>query len=156
MAEASQRDLRWMDLALEQAQLAFERGEVPIGAVLVKDDELLAAAYNLRETQHDPTAHAEIVALRRAAQKLQSWRLVSTQLYVTCEPCPMCAGALVNARVSRVIYGCDDPKAGACSSLYRICDDPRLNHRLQVVGGVRAEQAAALLKKFFESRRAIV
>jgi len=153
---AAELDLQYMDLALEQARAAAAAGEVPIGAIIVRAGQILAAAHNLRETENDPTAHAEIVALRAAARSLGSWRLTDAEIYVTCEPCPMCAGALVNARIKRVIYGCDDPKAGACRSLFTLCSDPRLNHRLELTPGVRATQAAELLKIFFETRRAIV
>jgi len=151
-----EEDRHYMGLALEMAQQALEVGEVPIGAVVVLNNHVLASSHNLRETQNDPTAHAEIVAMREAASKLCTWRLTGCRVYVTCEPCPMCAGALVNARVDEVIYGCADPKAGACESLYRICTDERLNHRPQVRSGVRSAEAAGLLKKFFESKRALV
>lgn len=144
---------RFMRLALAEAQRAAQAGEVPVGAVIVVRGEVVATAHNERETRFDPTAHAEIVALRRAATALGSWRLVDAELYVTMEPCPMCAGALVNARVRRVVYGCDDPKAGAVRTLYRILDDPRLNHRVDVVPGVLATEGAALLKGFFSRLR---
>ena len=142
-----------MRKALEAAGLARDRGEVPVGAVVVKDNQILAVAFNEREAAHDPTAHAEILALRAAAKALQSWRLCDADLYVTLEPCPMCAGALVNARVRRVIYGCDDPKAGAARSLYRLLEDVRLNHRVEVVPGVLAQDCAGMLKAFFANLR---
>jgi tRNA(adenine34) deaminase len=144
---------RIMRLALEAAERAALAGEVPVGAVIVVRNEIVATAHNERETRFDPTAHAEIVALRRAAAALGSWRLTDAELYVTMEPCPMCAGALVNARVRRVVYGCDDPKAGAVRTLYRILDDARLNHRVEVVPGVLAAEGAALLKRFFSRLR---
>ena len=124
-----------------------------VGAVVVKQGQVVAVAHNERETGHDPTAHAEIVALRRAARALGSWRLIDAELYVTMEPCPMCAGALVNARIARVHYGCHDPKAGAVRTLYQILDDARLNHRVDVNPGLLAEESAALLKSFFARLR---
>jgi tRNA(adenine34) deaminase len=126
---------------------------VPVGAIVVGGERVVAVAHNERETLNDPTAHAEIVALRRAAAALGGWRLVGADLYVTMEPCPMCAGALVNARLRRVVYGCDDPKAGAVRTLYRLLDDPRLNHRVEVVAGVLAAESAALLRSFFSRLR---
>jgi tRNA(adenine34) deaminase len=144
---------RIMRLALEAAERAALAGEVPVGAVIVVRNEIVATAHNERETRFDPTAHAEIVALRRAAAALGSWRLTDAELYVTMEPCPMCAGALVNARLRRVVYGCDDPKAGAVRTLYRLLDDPRLNHRVEVVPGVLATESAALLRSFFSRLR---
>ncbi len=142
-----------MRRALEIAGEAALRGEVPVGALVVVRGEVVAVAHNERETLNDPTAHAEIVALRRAAAALGSWRLVDAELFVTMEPCPMCAGALVNARLRRVVYGCDDPKAGAVRTLYRLLDDPRLNHRVEVVPGVLAAESAALLRSFFSRLR---
>jgi tRNA(adenine34) deaminase len=128
-------------------------GEVPVGAVVVVRGEVVAIAHNQRETKNDPTAHAEIVALRTAAAALDSWRLVDADLYVSMEPCPMCAGAIVNARVRRLIYGCDDPKAGAVRTLYRLLDDPRLNHRVEIMAGVLADESSSLLKSFFSRLR---
>jgi tRNA(adenine34) deaminase len=147
------RDESWMRLALEEAALAPGHGDVPVGAVLVQGERVLARAHNERERTGDPTAHAEVLALRRASEVLGTWRLEGTELFVTVEPCPMCAGAAVAARVARVVYGCPDPKAGACHSLYSICSDPRLNHRAEVVGGVLSEEAASLLAEFFAARR---
>ncbi|MCB9554572.1 MAG: nucleoside deaminase [Deltaproteobacteria bacterium] len=147
-------DRQYIDQALELAGQAAAAGEVPVGAVVVKDQTVIGRGYNLRERDCDPTAHAEIVAMRQAAQALGHWRLSDCRLYVTLEPCPMCAGALVNARVSALIYGCADPKAGAVRSLYTLCDDPRLNHRLAITRGVEAERCAALLADFFEQLRA--
>ena len=135
-----------MRAALAAAEQASASGEVPVGAVIVVRGEIIAVAHNQRETLNDPTAHAEIVALRAAAARLASWRLVDAELYVTMEPCPMCAGAIVNARVRRLIYGCDDPKAGAVRTLFQLLDDQRLNHRVEVVPGVLANESAALLK----------
>ena len=142
-----------MRRALAAAEQAALIGEVPVGAVVVAGDQVVAVAHNERETLNDPTAHAEIVALRRAAAALGGWRLVGADLYVTMEPCPMCAGALVNARLRRVVYGCDDPKAGAVRTLYRLLDDPRLNHRVEVIPGVLATESAGLLKAFFSRLR---
>jgi tRNA(adenine34) deaminase len=146
-------DAGWMDMALEEAQAAAEEGDVPVGAVVVRAGQLLARAHNRREALGDPTAHAEILALSAAARVLGGWRLAGTTVYVTLEPCPMCAGALVLARVERLVFGAADPKSGAVVSLYRLGDDARLNHRLQIAGGVRAAEASALLKQFFQVRR---
>jgi len=148
-----ERDARFMRRALAAAEEAVGRGEVPVGAVVVLADEVVAVAHNERETANDPTAHAEILALRRAAAALGSWRLCDAELFVTMEPCPMCAGALVNARIKRLYFGCDDPKAGAVRTLYSLVDDPRLNHRVEVVPGVLAPDAAALLRAFFSNLR---
>jgi tRNA(adenine34) deaminase len=143
-----------MALALQLAEQAARRGEVPVGAVLVSSaGRLLGWAHNLRESLQDPTAHAEILALRQAAATSGSWRLPGSTLYVTLEPCPMCAGALVNARVGRLVYGCPDPKAGAAGTLYELPTDPRLNHRLTVQAGVGADEARRLLQDFFARRR---
>ncbi|HXI55387.1 MAG TPA: tRNA adenosine(34) deaminase TadA [Polyangia bacterium] len=138
-----------MRRALGAAEEAAGRGEVPVGAVVVLDNQIVSVAHNERETGSDPTAHAEILALRRAAAGLGSWRLCNADLYVTMEPCPMCAGALVNARIRRLYFGCDDPKAGAVRTLYQLLDDRRLNHRVEVVPGVLAAEGAALLRSFF-------
>jgi len=150
---ALDRAEEYMRLALAAAEQAAARGEVPVGAVVVVGGEVVAVAHNQRETDNDPTAHAEIVALRAAAARLASWRLVDAELYVTMEPCPMCAGAIVNARVRRVVYGCDDPKAGAVRTLFQLLDDPRLNHRVEVVPGVLGAESAALLRSFFSRLR---
>ena len=143
-----------MRLALQAAEEAAGRGEVPVGAVAVVDGAVVAVAGNQRETRQDPTAHAEIVVLRAAAAALGTWRLSSMTLYVTLEPCPMCAGALVAARVGRLVFGAPDPKAGACGSLYNLCADPRLNHELPVAAGVLREECSAQLSDWFASRRA--
>ena len=142
-----------MAAALEEAQLAGAAGDVPVGAIVVRDGRVVARAHNEREHRADPTAHAEVLALQHAASVLRSWRLDGATVYVTLEPCPMCAGALVAARVHRLVFGTSDPKAGACGSLYNLCADPRLNHEVLVSPGVLAEQAAALLAEFFDRRR---
>jgi tRNA(adenine34) deaminase len=147
-----------MGEALELAREAGERGEIPVGAVVVDfsqdaDGVMVGRGFNLRERDWDPSAHAEIVAMREAGRAMGSWRLLGCTLYVTLEPCPMCAGAMVNARLPRVVYGCGDPKAGAVDTLYQLCTDGRLNHRLEVVRGVRGEEAAGLLRGFFAGRR---
>ncbi|HEU0024784.1 MAG TPA: tRNA adenosine(34) deaminase TadA [Thermoleophilaceae bacterium] len=147
------RDEYYMRLALREAERALDHDDVPIGAVIVHDGEVIAAARNERELRRDPTAHAEILALREAAARLDSWRLLDTVLYVTLEPCAMCAGAIVLARVPRVVYGTDDPKAGAAGSVLDVLGEPRLNHRPAVARGLLAEEAAALLRAFFASRR---
>ncbi len=148
-------DERWMALALAQAREALAHDDVPIGAVVVRagDDEPLAVGRNERELLGDPTAHAEILALRGAAAALGSWRVLECTLYVTLEPCAMCAGAIVLARVPRVVYGCTDPKAGAAGSVLDVLAEPRLNHRPQVTGGVLAGECADLLRAFFAARR---
>ena len=143
------------EMAMQEAQLAYDEGEVPIGAVIVHVERgVVARAHNQREQLQDPTAHAEMIALTQAAAFLRSWRLEDCVLYVTLEPCPMCAGAIVQARLPLVVYGCTDPKAGACHTLYRITEDERLNHRCRVIAGVLADQAAGLLRRFFLDRRA--
>lgn len=142
-----------MDEALAEARAAAAEGEVPVGCVLVRDDRVVARGRNRRERWQDPTAHAEMIALRAAAGALGTFRLAGVTAYVTLEPCPMCAGALVNARVDRVVYGATDPKAGAMETLYSIGSDPRLNHRFEVLGGVRAEPSGELLTRFFQSIR---
>jgi len=142
-----------MGVALAEAEAAAARGEVPIGAVLVLDGMVIARAHNAPITLRDPTAHAEVLALRAAARETGNYRLERTIVYTTVEPCLMCCGALVHARVARLVYGAADPKAGAAASLYRILDDGRLNHRVEVTAGVRAEECAALLTEFFRARR---
>ena len=143
----------WMQQALEQARLAVEHDDVPVGAVVVRDGEMVAAAHNRREVDADPTAHAELLAVRAAAAALGSWRLDGCSLYVTLEPCAMCAGALVLARLPQLVFGATDPKAGAVGSLFDIARDPRLNHRVEVTGGVLADECGALLRTFFRARR---
>src|SRR5919108_4487056 len=147
------REEYFMRLALREAERAIEHDDVPIGAVIVSGGEVLAAARNERELRGDPTAHAELLALREASAKLGNWRLLETVLYVTLEPCAMCAGAIVLARVPRVVYGAADPKAGAAGSLLDILAEPRLNHRPAVAGGLLAEESAELLRSFFAPRR---
>jgi tRNA(adenine34) deaminase len=149
----TERETAFMRRALAAAEEAAGRGEVPVGAVVVLGDDVIAVAHNERETGSDPTAHAEIVALRRAAAALGSWRLTDADLYVTMEPCPMCAGALVNARIRRLYFGCDDPKAGAVRTLFTLLDDKRLNHRVEVVPGLLAAEGSALLRGFFSRLR---
>ena len=144
---------RWMRAALQLARQAFDEGEVPIGAVIVHNERIIGEGYNQRETLNDPTAHAEMIAITQAAQALASWRLENCLLYVTLEPCPMCAGAMVLARVPLVVYGAADPKAGACHSLYQITSDARLNHRCQVVAGVLGERCGEVLSRFFAEKR---
>jgi len=143
-----------MGQALDEGATAVLHGDVPVGAVILRDGEVIAQRHNERELTGDPTAHAEILALRDAADVVGSWRLEGTTLVVTVEPCPMCAGALVAARVDQVVFGAADPKAGACGSLYNLCADPRLNHEVAVTAGVRADEAAALITGFFEELRA--
>lgn len=146
-------DVLWMEKALELARQASEKGEVPVGAVLVKDDTCIAAAHNLRELSGNPIAHAEMLVIQEAAQKVGNWRLTGTTLYVTLEPCPMCAGAIVLARIPKVVYAADDPKAGAAGTLYNILQDERLNHQVELVSGICAEESSTLLKSFFKNRR---
>jgi tRNA(adenine34) deaminase len=146
-------DESFMEEALREARRAGAEGEVPVGAVVVREGRVLGRAHNQRERLRDPTAHAEMIAITQAAEALGSWRLEGCTMVVTLEPCPMCAGALVNARISRLVYGADDPKAGACGSLMDLANDRRLNHRLPVTRGVRAEECGALLKEFFRAKR---
>jgi tRNA(adenine34) deaminase len=147
------RDEYFMRLALREAERAVEHDDVPIGAVIVREGEVIAAARNERELRGDPTAHAEVLALREASARLGTWRLLDTALYVTLEPCAMCAGAIVLGRVPRVVYAADDPKAGAAGSVLDVLAEPRLNHRPAVARGLLAEEAADLLRAFFASRR---
>ncbi|MBX3426320.1 MAG: tRNA adenosine(34) deaminase TadA [Pirellulales bacterium] len=146
-------DELYMQLALAEAQAAAYEDETPVGAVVVHEGRVIAAAHNQREQLHDPTAHAEMIAITQAAESLASWRLSGCTLFVTLEPCPMCAGAIVQARVPRVVYGADDPKAGAARSLFQILEDPRLNHRCEVVPGVLAEPCGEILREFFRRKR---
>jgi tRNA(adenine34) deaminase len=145
-----------MQEAIAEADAALAVEEVPVGCVIlhVPTDRVIARGHNRRESHGDPTAHAEILALRDAAAALGTWRLNECAMAVTLEPCPMCAGAIVNARLGRLVYGCDDPKAGAIRTLFKICDDPRLNHRVQISAGVMAEKCAQLLRDFFKAQRA--
>jgi tRNA(adenine34) deaminase len=148
-----QDDIRFMRLALEEARLAFDEGEVPVGAVLVKGGNIIAGAHNNRESSNDPTGHAEIIALKQGAGGCDRWRLTDATLYVTKEPCIMCAGAMVNARLGRLVYGCRDEKGGAVDSLYNLLSDKRLNHQVEIISDVLAEECAEILKRFFQERR---
>ena len=150
---ATEKDSQYMQIALEEATRAFAKEEVPVGAVLVQGERILARAHNLRETRGDATAHAEILAIREACKQVGGWRLEDSTLYVTLEPCPMCAGAILQARVERLVYGADDPKAGVVKSLYSMLEDERFNHRVQVTGGVLEQECSAILKDFFHRRR---
>lgn len=146
-------DNYWMGKALHLARKAEAQGEVPIGALIVKDERIIGRGFNQRECRNDPSAHAEMIAIRQASRKLHAWRLVGTTLYVTLEPCPMCMGAILLARVERVVFGCLDPKAGAAGSLYNLGEDPRFNHRVELAGGVRKEECSEILSSFFRQLR---
>ena len=150
----SVHDAAFMQVALEQAAESAKAGEIPVGAVVVVSGEIVATGQNRSIRDADPSAHAEVVALRAAGSTLSNYRLTDATLYVTLEPCAMCAGLIVNARLGRVVYGADDPKAGACRSLFEIADDPRLNHRAEIVAGVRRDESASLLRSFFRGLRA--
>jgi len=147
------KDEYFMRLALREAERAAQHGDVPIGAVVALDGEVIAAAGNERELRKSPVAHAEIIAIEQAAAYMKSWRLLNTVLYVTLEPCPMCAGAIVQARIPHLVYGATDEKAGAAGTLYNVCQDARLNHCLDITTGVLADESAALLRQFFQARR---
>lgn len=151
--DISYSDIDFMRVALEEAAVAFSEEEVPVGAVLVLDNGVIVRAHNRREGLNDPTAHAEVLALREGARLAESWRLNGATLYVTKEPCVMCAGTMINARLGKLVYGCRDTKGGAVDSLYNLLTDKRLNHQVKVVAGVLEEECAALLKSFFEKRR---
>jgi len=153
MSAAPDLDLVYMREALRLAHHAAARGDVPVGAIVVHAGTIIGAGFNTREAAADPSGHAEVVALREACRNQRRWRVDGATLYVTLEPCPMCAGALVNARVARLVYGAADPKAGAARSLFSLCDDPRLNHRMQVHAGVLADECGALLSGFFRAAR---
>ena len=146
-------DETFMDMALREAAAARDADEVPIGCCIVHDGRVIARAHNQRETLHDPTAHAEMIAITQAAEALGDWRLLETTLYVTLEPCPMCAGAIVLARIPRVVFGVRDPKAGAVRTLYQLLEDDRLNHRVVVAEGVRAAECGGVLREFFKGKR---
>ena len=146
-------DLDAMAIALDEARAALVHGDVPVGAVIIRNGEVVARRHNEREKTNDPTAHAEVLALRDAAAAAGSWRLEGATLVVTLEPCPMCAGALLNARVATLVFGASDPKAGACGSLYNVCADARLNHEVEVRPGILADECAALLTEFFAAKR---
>lgn len=143
----------FMRMALAEAEAAYAEDEVPIGAVIVRDDRIIASAHNQREQLRDPTAHAEMIAITQAAEQMESWRLEGCTLYVTLEPCPMCAGAILQARIPVVVYGAPDPKGGAVHTLYQLLADPRLNHRPQTVSGVLMEPCGAILTRFFQAQR---
>ena len=149
----SDYDEYWMRKALQLATHAESLGEAPVGAVLVKDNQLVAEGWNQPISSNDPSAHAEMVVLRKAGQRLENYRLVDTVLYVTLEPCVMCAGALIHARVKRVVYGASDPKAGADESVFKILRDDRFNHRIEVTGGILAEECGQVLSRFFQAKR---
>lgn len=142
-----------MSEALAEARIAFEKKEVPIGAVAVAGEEIVGRAHNVRESTHNPLGHAELMLIEGLAKSLRSWRLDELTIYVTCEPCLMCAGAMLQARIKRVVYGCSDPKAGAMGSLYDVSNDPRLNHRIEVEGGVMSDECGAILSDFFRRLR---
>ncbi len=152
-AMKTDQDQNFMQAALEEAQKAFEEDEVPVGAVVVAGDRVVGRGRNHKEATNDPTAHAEMAAIRQAAEQLARWRLTDCTLYVTLEPCPMCLGAMLSARIARLVFGCADPKAGAAGTLYNLADDSRLNHKIVVEAGVLERQAAELLKTFFKNRR---
>lgn len=147
------QDLEFMQEALALAKIAAELGEVPVGAVLVHEGKIVGKGYNRREIDSDPLAHAEMIAIKQASLSLARWRLAGCTMYVTLEPCPMCAGALVNARVEKLIYAAKDPKSGAVNSLMSLCSDPRLNHRVQIESGVLSEESSSILKAFFQKLR---
>ena len=153
MSFMTENDLTYMQMALEEAKLAPARGDVPIAAVLVLDHEVLAQVHNFREQWQDPTAHAEIVAIREAAARLGTWRLTGSTLYVTVEPCSMCAGAIIQSRISRLVFATRDPKAGACGSVFNLPEEPRLNHRVQVLGGLLEKESQELIQGFFRRLR---
>ncbi len=155
MSAGAYQNERFMRAAIREAIAAFDTGEVPVGAVVVQGEQIIGRGYNQRETLSDPTAHAEMIALTSAAAAIESWRLDDCTLYVTLEPCAMCAGAMVLARLTRLVYGATDPKAGACVSLYSIPADERLNHIVEMDGGVLADECAALLQSFFAEQRAM-
>lgn len=148
-----ERDIPFMREALAEAKRASANGEVPVGAIVVREEEIVGRGANCMIGSHDPSAHAEIVAMRDASRRLANYRLTGCTLYVTMEPCPMCAGAAVLARLERLVYGCDDPKAGAVRTLYRLADDQRLNHRMEIERGVLAEECAARVREFFKQKR---
>lgn len=150
---SSEIDMKYMRRALELAKQAADLGEVPVGALIVKEDQVISEAYNLRETTHKSTAHAEVLAIEKACEKLGAWRLEGCTLYVTLEPCLMCAGALVQSRVKRVVFGAHDPKGGAVLSLYKCLSDSRLNHQVQVEAGILNQECGAILSEFFKARR---
>ncbi|MBW2689567.1 MAG: tRNA adenosine(34) deaminase TadA [Deltaproteobacteria bacterium] len=154
MNQSTNQDVLYMQAALDEAKVAKALGEVPIGAVIVLDDEIIGRGHNLRETSNDPTTHAEMVAIRQAAEKIGHWRLLDTSLYVTLEPCVMCMGAIILARIPRLIYACRDPRAGAVGSIYDFAQDERFNHKVEVAEGVLGTECSQLLSGFFKELRA--
>ncbi len=146
-------DYYFMEKALMQARVAYKNGEVPVGAVVVKDGKIISRGHNRRETDKDPTAHAELIAMKNASKKLSSWRLSGCTLYVTLEPCPMCSGLIVNSRIDRVVFGAYDQKAGCCTTLYHLCNDVRFNHRAEILGGVMEDDCGKILSDFFREKR---
>ena len=153
MTNQLDQDRKFMEIALQEAQKAFSIGEVPVGAVLVQEETIITRGHNQRERRQDPTAHAELIVIQEAAEKLRSWRLIDTTLYVTLEPCLMCAGAMLQARIPRLVLGTRDPKAGACGSLYTVHKDSRLNHQIDIVHGIKEEACRNILKDFFQQLR---
>ena len=153
MTNQLDQDRKFMEIALQEAQKAFSIGEVPVGAVLVQGETIITRGHNQREQRQDPTAHAELIVIQGAAEKLRSWRLIDTTLYVTLEPCLMCAGAMLQARIPRLVLGTRDPKAGACGSLYTVHKDSRLNHQIDIVCGIKEEVCRNILKDFFQQLR---
>ena len=153
MKDLAPQDEDFMALAFAEAQKAFKLGEVPVGCVIVLKNRVIARAHNLRETKNDPTAHAEILAIKKAAQRMGGWRLLDTTIYVTVEPCAMCAGAIYQARIERLVFGVDDPKAGAIKSLFSILDNEKINHRVAVTGGVLQKECSEILSNFFRQNR---
>ena len=153
MTNQLDQDRKFMEIALQEAQKAFSIGEVPVGAVLVQEETIITRGHNQREQRQDPTAHAELIVIQGAAEKLRSWRLIDTTLYVTLEPCLMCAGAMLQARIPRLVLGTRDPKAGACGSLYTVHKDSRLNHQIDVIHGIEEEACGNILKDFFQQLR---
>lgn len=147
-------DRYFMELALKEAKKAYKLGEVPIGAIIVRENKVIAKAFNRREVDKSALSHAEVLAIKEACKELGGWRLIGCTLYVTLEPCLMCAGAIINSRIERVVYAADDPKAGAVRSLYRVLEDSRLNHQVEVVEGILKEESSSLLKQFFAQLRA--
>ena len=154
MKDRLEEDERWMQVALEEAQVAAQKGEVPVGAVVVHEGKLISKSHNLRELNKDPLAHAELLAIAKAAEHLDRWRLIECTLYVTLEPCPMCAGAIVNSRLDRIVFGASDPRAGSCGSILNIVEDERLNHRPEVARGILQTQCSEILSNFFRELRA--
>ena len=153
MTNQLDQDRKFMEIALQEAQKAFSIGEVPVGAVLVQEETIITRGHNQREQRQDPTAHAELIVIQEAAEKLRSWRLIDTTLYVTLEPCLMCAGAMLQARIPRLVLGTRDPKAGACGSLYTVHKDSRLNHQIDIVYGIKEKACRNILKDFFQQLR---